>query len=95
LSHFININLRNDEICSAFCEIIVHLIVIMEVWCVIVSACKLHLMMHLQLPLSFLEYILHWQELSQGTIPNDLKMIKLPFILFELLITYADSGCLS
>ena len=68
----------------------------MEVRCVIVSACKLHLMMHLQLPLSFLEYILHWQELSQGTIPNDLKMIKLPFILFELLITYADSGgCLS
>jgi len=64
----------NNEIGATLWELIVHLIINLEVRCVVISPCILQ-MMHLKLPLGLLEDILNWQELGQCAIPNDLEMI--------------------
>ena len=82
LGKFIYGDLRHHEVVAwVRCEFIVHVVIVVEVRCVVVSPTTSGHVVHLELPLCLLEQVGDGEELGQRAVSNHLQVVKLPLIL--------------
>ena len=62
-------------------EFVIHVVIVVEVRCVVVSPTTCGHVVHLELPLCLLEQVGDGEELGQRAISNHLQVVKLPLIL--------------
>lgn len=81
MGHIIYGDLRHHKVVAwVGCEFIVHVVIVVEVRCVVISPTCGHVV-HLELPLCFLEQVGDGEELGQRAVSNHLQVVKLPMIL--------------
>jgi hypothetical protein len=82
LGKFIYGDLRHHKVVAwVRCKFVVHVVIIVEVRCVVISTPTCGHVVHLELPLCFLEQVGDGEELGQRAVSNHLQVVKLPMIL--------------
>ena len=82
LGKFIDGDLRHHKVVAWIRrEFVIHVVIVVEVRCVVVSPTTCGHVVHLELPLCLLEQVGDGEELGQRAISNHLQVVKLPLIL--------------